>query len=142
MVRRLPDIIKEASRSLRKNMTETEKILWEELKARKLDNIKIDRQTPIYVFTENSWLDRYVIPDFLCKEYKIIIELDWNVHNLKEVYDLDKYKEELLQNMWYKILRFKNEEILNNLQNILIQIAASFPRRGREFKREGCDSKL
>ena len=83
MIKRLPDIIKEASRDLRKNMTDVEIILWDKLKARNLDGIKFDRQTPIYVFTESSWLDRYVIPDFLAKENKIIIELDWSVHNLK-----------------------------------------------------------
>ena len=92
----IPDIIKIASRELRKNMTESEKNLWEEIKARKLNWLKFWRQSPTYVFTEDSWLDRYIIPDFLCSEYKLIIELDWNIHNKKEVYLLDREKEKLL----------------------------------------------
>ena len=137
MVKRLPDVIKEASKNLRRNMTESEKILWEKLKAKKLEDIKFVRQIPIYVFTEYSWLDRYVIPDFLAKDNKIIIEIDWSIHNLKEVYELDKIKEELLQNRWYTILRFTNQQVIQNIDEILDKIIASFPRRGREFKREG-----
>jgi very-short-patch-repair endonuclease len=107
-------------------MTKSELILWEELKSRKLDWKKFLRQFSVYVYTENSWLDRYIIPDFICKEYKIIIELDWNIHDIEEIYLLDKYKEKLLQKFWYKILRFKNEEIKNNLEKVLNTIVASF----------------
>ena len=125
-MRKIPEIIINISRILRKEMTESEKILWNNLKSKQLKNIKFLRQVPIYVYTENSGLDRYIITDFLCREYKIIIELDWNIHNLKEVYELDKYKENLLLNLWYKIIRFNNEEIHNYLDKSLIKIAASF----------------
>jgi len=124
MVVKISEIIKIAARNLRKNETEVEKILWQELKWRKLKNKKFLRQFPIYVYTEDYWLDRFIIPDFVCKENKLIIELDWSVHNLKETYELDKYKEFLLKKNWYKIIRFKNEEIKNNLQNVLEKIAA------------------
>jgi len=62
-------------------MTETEKILWNKLKSKQLKNIKFVRQMPVYVYTENSWLGRYIIPDFLCREFKLIIELDLSIHN-------------------------------------------------------------
>ena len=116
----------EISRKLRQEMTESEKILWNKIKSKQLKNIKFLRQVPVYVYTENWGLDRYIIPDFICREYNLIIELDWSVHSLKEVYELDKQKEVLLKNMWYKILRFKNEEIINDLEKSLIKIAASF----------------
>ena len=119
----IPDIIKEVSRNLRKNMTESEKILWDKLKAKKLNWIKFGRQTPTYVFTENSWLDRYIIPDFICSEYKLIIELDWNVHNLEEVYILDREKEKILESAWYKVIRFKNKEVFENIEWILERIS-------------------
>ncbi len=125
-MRKIPGVIKEVTKKLRKNMTESEKILWNELKARKFINKKFLRQVPVYVFTEDSWLERYIIPDFLCREYNLIIELDGSVHNLKEIYELDEQKEMLLENLWYKIIRFKNEEILNNLHETLNKIAASF----------------
>ena len=124
-MKKIPKIIIETSRKLRKEMTETEKILWNKLKSKQLKNIKFIRQMPVYVYTENSWLDRYIIPDFLCREFKLIIELDWSIHNLKKIYELDKYKEKLLLNLWYTIIRFKNEEIYNNLEKSLNKIAAS-----------------
>ncbi len=118
----IPDILKNASRELRKNMTEAENILWNQLRAKKLDWIKFQRQTPTYVFTENWWLDRYIIPDFICSQYKLIIELDWSVHNLKEIYNLDLVKEKLLQSLWYKIIRFKNNEVFENIDLVLEKI--------------------
>lgn len=119
----IPEIIKVASRDLRKNMTEAEVLLWGNLKARKLNWLKFWRQSPTYVCTENSWLDRYVIPDFLCSEHKLIIELDWSIHNKQEVYLLDREKEKLLINWWYQVIRFQNEEIINNLKSVLQKIS-------------------
>jgi len=106
-MRKIPEIIIETSRKLRKEMTEAEKILWDKLKSKQLEN-------------------RYIIAEFLSRKYNLIIELDWSIHNLKEVYKLDKHKEQLLSNLWYKILRFKNEEIQNNLEKTLSKIATSF----------------
>ena len=120
----IPEIIKVTSRDLRKNMTKPEEVLWKELKARKLNGLKFWRQSPTYVYTENSWLDRYVIPDFLCSEHKLIIELDWSIHNKQEVYLLDREKEKLLINWWYQIIRFQNNEILQNLDTVLQKISA------------------
>ncbi len=119
----IPEVIKIASRSLRKNMTQSEEKLWDKLKARKLNGIKFWRQNPTYVYTENSWLERYVIPDFLCSEHKIIIELDWNIHDKKDIFLLDLEKEKLLLNLWYKVIRFKNEEIFQNLESVLQKIS-------------------
>ncbi len=124
MVVKIPEIIKITARNLRKNGTEVEKILWQELKWRKLKNKKFLRQFPIYVYTEDYWLDRFIIPDFVCKENKLIVELDWSIHNLKKIYELDKYKEFLLKKNWYKIIKFKNEEIKNDLQDVLEKIAS------------------
>lgn len=118
----IPDVIKIAARELRKNMTESEKILWEKLKAKKFYWIKFQRQSPIYLFTENSWLNRYIIPDFICYENKLIIELDWSIHGLKEIYNLDLAKEKILKNLWYKIIRFENQEVFKNIDIVLWKI--------------------
>ena len=115
----IPDILKVVSRELRKTMTKSEKLLWEKLRAKRFFSIKFQRQSPIYVYTENSWLDRYVIPDFICFENKIIIELDWNIHDIDEVYNLDKVKEDILESLWYRILRFRNEEVYSDIEEVL-----------------------
>ena len=121
-----PDVIIEVSRKLRKNMTLAEKELWLEISNKKILWKTFYKQKPVFVYKEDFWLNRYVIPDFICMTDKIIIELDWSIHNLKEIYELDKYKEELLKNLWYKILRFKNEEIFNNKKEVLEKISKSF----------------
>ncbi|MDQ7009987.1 MAG: endonuclease domain-containing protein [Candidatus Gracilibacteria bacterium] len=124
--KKIPEIIKITSRKLRQDMTEVEKILWEKLRNRKIKGKKFLRQFPIYVFTENSGLDRFIIPDFVCKEDKLIIELDGSIHNLKEIYLLDREKEELLIQNGYKIIRFENKEILDNVNNVLGKLILNF----------------
>lgn len=117
----VPNNIVEIWRNLRKNMTYSEKILWNELKNNKLW-VKFLRQNPMYVYTEDSWLNRFIFPDFYCKEKKIIIEVDWNIHNLKEVYELDIYKEKILNKNWIKVIRIKNDDLENNLNLVLEKI--------------------
>jgi very-short-patch-repair endonuclease len=107
-------------------MTEAEKVLWEDIRKKKILWKIFYKQKPIFVYTENNWLNRYIIPDFVNLEDKIIIEIDWSIHDLKEVYKLDKYKEKLLKNLWFTILRFTNEEVLNNKKNVIKKIVASF----------------
>ena len=80
------------------------------------------RQKPIFVYTENSWLDRFIIPDFVSLWEKIIIEVDWNIHNTDEVLSLDVVKENLIERLWYRIIRFTNEEIKNNITDVLTRL--------------------
>ena len=118
---KIPDVIKEASKNLRNSMTKSEVILWQYIKSWKLW-VKFLRQKPIYVFTENNWLDRFLIPDFYCYEKKLIIEIDGSIHYLKEVLNLDIEKEKILNNLWYKVIRITNNEINNNIKNALLKI--------------------
>ncbi|MDP2090456.1 MAG: endonuclease domain-containing protein [Candidatus Gracilibacteria bacterium] len=117
----VPNNIVEIGRNLRKNMTYSEKILWNELKNNKL-GVKFLRQNPMYVYTEDSGLNRFIFPDFYCKEKKIIIEVDGNIHNLKEVYELDIYKEKILNKNGIKVIRIKNDDLENNLNLVLEKI--------------------
>lgn len=114
----IPEKITEISRELRRNMTESEKLLWRRLRARKLW-IKFLRQHPIHVLTEDSWHARCVIVDFYCHDHKLIIELDGSVHDIPEVLELDIHKEKLLKNQGFQILRFKNSDIHQNIDNVL-----------------------
>ncbi len=117
----VPNIIKEAARNLRNNMTKSEKLLWEILKDKKLW-YRFLRQKPVYVYTENNWLDRYIIPDFYCSSKNLIIEVDWSVHYLEEVLKLDKVKNELINNKWLNIIRIENKEINDNIDNVIQKI--------------------
>ncbi len=122
----VPDIIKQAARDLRKNMTPAEQHLWEYIKSWKLEWKNFLKQKPIFMFEEDSWFPRYVIADFICLEYKLVIEIDGNIHNTPEVLELDIFKQEMLFEKWYTILRFRNEEVLHNIDKVLSKIAASF----------------
>ncbi|MDD3793780.1 MAG: endonuclease domain-containing protein [Candidatus Gracilibacteria bacterium] len=117
----VPNNIIEIGRKLRLNMTESEKKIWNELRNKKL-GVKFLRQNPMYVFTENNGLNRFIIPDFYCKEKNLILEIDGNIHNLEEVLELDLEKEKLVNNLGIKVIRIKNEDILNNLYNVLNKI--------------------
>jgi very-short-patch-repair endonuclease len=118
---RVPEIITNAARNLRKNMTKSEIELWSHIKNKSIW-VRFMRQKPIYVYTENSWLDRFIIADVYCSEKNLVIELDWWIHLEKEVLELDREKEKLLENKWIKVIRFKNEEIFNDIRWVLEKI--------------------
>jgi very-short-patch-repair endonuclease len=75
--------IKKHCRELRKNMTESEKILWDKLKNRKLSGYKFLRQHPIIYKGDLKRLN-YFIADFYCHEVKLAVELDGGIHNDSE----------------------------------------------------------
>lgn len=97
------------ARELRQNSTEAEMKLWKALRNRKLLNLKFRRQHPI---------DSYIV-DFYCHEKKIIIEVDGNIHNLPDEKKFDQFRENKLKQLGLNIVRFKNEEVLNNLDSVL-----------------------
>ena len=115
---KIPEIIKITARKLRKNMTKAEVILWNFIKDESIW-YKFLRQKPIYVYTENNWLDRFIIADFYCHDKKIVIEIDWSIHDVSEVLELDLHKEKLLKDLGIKVIRIKNEEIFSNINNVL-----------------------
>ena len=122
------------------NQTNSESIMWEKLRNRKLW-IKFQRQFPIYLFTENSWQDRYIIIDFYCSEKNLVIEIDGNIHNKSDIKNLDKTKEKYLLNQEYKILRFKNQEITDNIDIVIQKIVAIPPLLKREGVRGWVENK-
>ena len=118
MINSLKKLAIQTARELRKNQTETEKIFWEEIRNRKFLGLKFRRQEPIYYeFYEQK---KFFICDFICPGAKLIIEIDGGIHEKQKEYD--KTRKEILKLKEYQILRFKNEDILNNLEGVLIQI--------------------
>jgi len=102
----------ETARTLRKNSTEAEIKFWQLVRRKNLFGLKFRRQHPI----EYTW-DRkksFFIADFYCFEKRLIIELDGEIHK-KEV-EKDYLRTEILEKLGYKVIRFKNEEIINNLE--------------------------
>ena len=102
----------ENAKELRRSMTEAEEILWKHLRNSKLHGLKFRRQHPVDIF----------IADFYCHQKKLIIELDGNIHDILEQKEYDEGRTFILEEKGFKILRFKNEEILNDLENVLERI--------------------
>ncbi|MBT3948630.1 DUF559 domain-containing protein [Candidatus Parcubacteria bacterium] len=110
--------ITKRSRKLRSNPTPTELELWKYLRKRQFYGLRFLRQHPIKFSIDNK-VD-YFIVDFYCHDYKIVIELDGEIH--KKQKDYDEMREGLLKEMGFIIIRFKNREILENVEEVLNKI--------------------
>ena len=95
------------ARNLRKNQTDDEKLLWQHLRNRQMLGQKFRRQFPIDTF----------IVDFVCLELKLIIELDGGQH--AEQIEYDRHRTEKLQQRDFKVMRFWNNEVLQNTAGVL-----------------------
>src|SRR5690606_17429179 len=95
--------------SNRKNMTKAEACLWKfALSGRKQMGYQFRRQRPVL----------HYIADFMCKELMLIIEVDGITHQWEEVVIKDKIRENDLKNVGFTIIRFNDEEVLNNIDNV------------------------
>ena len=110
----------EQAKKLRKNATETETLFWFEVKDRRLGGYKFRRQCPI---------GRYIV-DFLCLEKKLIVEIDGGQHNEREK---DKIRDEYLSGLGFKVLRFWNNELLENMEGVLSTLTLALSQREREL---------
>ena len=107
-----------AVRKLRKNPTKAEVIFWEKVRNKKINGKKILRQKPFVVDYENT--KRFFVADFYCAEKKLIIEIDGKIHDKQK--ENDQYRDFLLQKKGLKILRFKNEEVLHDIDFVIAKI--------------------
>lgn len=101
-------LIFENAKVLRKNMTDAEKILWGYLKA-KPNGIKFRRQHPMGIY----------IVDFYCHKLKLVIELDGSIHDDAQTKLNDEVRQKFIEEDEITVIRFKNEEILNDIKNVL-----------------------
>jgi very-short-patch-repair endonuclease len=99
--------IKNHVREFRINPTDSEKLLWKELRGRKLSGYKFLRRY------------NYFIADFYCYEKKAVIEIDGPVH--EETAEYDGFRDEEMKDLGLHILRIKNEEI-NHIEKVLSKI--------------------
>ncbi|MEO8852194.1 MAG: methylmalonyl-CoA mutase family protein, partial [Ginsengibacter sp.] len=89
------------------NPTVAEKILWERLRDRKEG----------FKFRRHYIIDKY-IADFVCLQKGVVIEIDGNIHQLPEVKENDEIRTARLNDFGFEVLRFRNEEILQNTDNV------------------------
>jgi len=110
--------IKEIVKRLRSNATPEEKILWQELKGKKLAGEKFLRQHPIF-YDRNLIDHRFFVADFYCSNKKLVVELDGKIHEYQK--ERDKWREEIIESKGIRIIRIKNEE-LKEINSVLNKI--------------------
>jgi very-short-patch-repair endonuclease len=103
----MPSNLTNAAKNLRKNATQVETLLWNQLRARQIEGVKFRRQQPI----------DEIIVDFVCFEKKLIIELDGGQHAQSR--EKDRERDKNLSEKGYTVLRFWNNEVLENLVGVV-----------------------
>ena len=94
---------------LRKEQTPAERKLWSRIRNDQLG----------VTFRRQHAVGNY-IPDFCCPKAKLILELDGSQHLEQEEYDLERTK--YLESLGYKVIRFWNNDVMNNIDNVILAI--------------------
>ncbi len=102
------DRLTQNARELRKDSTPQEQKLWSLLRNRQYKNLRFKRQQPI---------GEYIV-DFVCREKWLIIELDGGQHNEDKNIEYDNKRTEYLESRGFKVLRFWNNEVDNNIDGV------------------------
>ena len=100
------------AREFRRQQTPAEEKLWEAIRARCLAGLKFRRQHPF---------DRYVL-DAFCVEHQLEVEVDGGIHQELAQWEYDAARTEFLESHGLRVLRFKNEQVLNHLPQVLEEI--------------------
>ncbi|MEZ4671279.1 MAG: DUF559 domain-containing protein [Anaerolineae bacterium] len=106
------DALKPLARQMRHEPTPAEEALWEQIRNRKIHGLKFRRQHPI---------DRFIV-DFYCAEAHLVVEVDGEIHDYTP--DEDALRQAFLESRGLRVVRFRNEDVLQGMDNVLEQIEA------------------
>ena len=101
-------LLKQLAQEKKSNPTLAECVLWEHLKKSQLG----------IPFRRQHIIDCY-IADFFCMPSKLVVEVDGGYHQLPEQIISDEERTKRLNQLGYKVIRFSNEEVLNDIENVL-----------------------
>ena len=104
-------LLKEFAKNNRKYPTEAESILWDCLKGNSLGK----------PFRRQHIIGNYIV-DFLCLPARLVIELDGMYHQLPQQMSDDNMRSEWLSEHGYKVIRFRNEEVIDDTDSVLQRI--------------------
>ena len=102
--------LKQVARMLRKNSTQAEILLWNELKGKQILRYDFHRQKPV---------GNYVL-DFYCPRLKLAIEIDGSSHENRDAEDENRQRE--LEKKGMRFLRFPDEEVKLNIERVVEEI--------------------
>lgn len=107
-------LMKELQQENIKNSTEAERILWESLREKKIG----------YKFRRQHIIDEFII-DFVNIEKRLVIEVDSGYHNSLQQQEIDEIRTLILKDLGFKVIRFKNEEVIGDIDSVLGKILAT-----------------
>ncbi|KJS05019.1 MAG: isoleucyl-tRNA synthase [Flavobacteriales bacterium BRH_c54] len=105
-------LLRELKTKNKEQQTEAEEFLWKQLRGKNLEGYKFRRQHII---------DEFIV-DFVCLSKNLVIEIDGGYHNEPEVKQADEVRTEILNSLGFKVIRFTNEEVINDIENVLLTI--------------------
>jgi len=118
----------EKARELRQKQTPAEELMWSLLRNRQLADMKFRRQHQI---------GDYIV-DFFCPDSRLVVEIDGNVHDEPNQVRKDAVRQKYLEALGNTVIRFRNEEILHNVETVLTGILDLLPSPdGRGVRGEG-----
>ena len=118
------ELLKDFARFNRREMTESETVLWNALRKLKA-GIRFRRQHPIGDY----------IADFICLPAKLVREVDGGYHQEPQQQELDKQRTEFLVSKGYRVIRIKNEEISDDLNEVVMRVKAEVFNQGNNAPR-------
>ena len=107
--------IRNLAREMRRNPTLAEEFFWEKVRDRRLFGLKWNRQFIIQCWID-SFFTKYYISDFHCNKYKLLVELDGQIHLKLQSEDLLRTEE--MEEWGYTVLRFSNDQVLHHWEAV------------------------
>ena len=101
--------LKQASRDLRNNITDAEKLLWSRLRNKQILGLQFYRQKPIL---------NYIV-DFYCPAVNLVIECDGSQHFTIKGLESDRIRDEALAQLGLKVLRFDNGQVMGQIDDVV-----------------------
>jgi very-short-patch-repair endonuclease len=111
--------LKNAARDLRKNMTESERVLWSRLRGKQLLGIQFYRQKP---------LGNYVV-DFFAPKAKLVVEVDGSQHFEETGSAKDKKRDHYLASIGIRVVRFDSRRVLKDIDSVVQHIFGALEER-------------
>ena len=106
---RYRESLKLKARSLRRDLTEAEKVLWNRLRMKQVQGVQFFRQRPI---------GNYIV-DFYAPQARIVIEVDGSQHTTDRMARRDKQRDDYLTHLGLLVLRFPDSEVLRETESVM-----------------------
>ncbi|HVA97667.1 MAG TPA: DUF559 domain-containing protein, partial [Bacteroidia bacterium] len=115
------NLLQDKALAMRDKPTEAENALWKSLKGNKLDEH----------FRRQQIIDKFIV-DFVCLSKKLVIEVDGDIHDYQK--EEDAARTEKLNELGFKVIRFKNEQVLGAIESVLTEIKSQLDKQSLNKK--------